>query len=76
MLTPPPDEIDWGSLSPRCKAILAWVAVPLEHGLTHAQLAEQLNLRRPEIPDLPLPSVVTDGWVSIRMRELRARPSR
>jgi hypothetical protein len=68
---PSRDRIDWSVLTPRGKAILRWIAVPTSLGLEHREVADRLNLRRPEIPDLPLPPVVTTGWVGAQMRRLR-----
>jgi hypothetical protein len=72
MRAPDPAEIDWRRLSMRGCAILAWIAVPISHGLSHREVAERLNLRRPEIENLPLPTVVSDDWVGKQMRRLRA----
>jgi hypothetical protein len=68
---PSRDWVDWGALSPRGKAILRWIAVPISLGFGHEEVARRLNLRRPEIPDLPLPPVVGVGWVGFQMRRLR-----
>ena len=68
----PERQYHWRALSPRSKAILAWIAVPVAEGLKHREIADRFNLRRPEIPDLPLPKVVSESWIGARMRELRA----
>lgn len=72
MAAPSLDEIDWRALTPRAAAILRWIAVPVSLGYSHEEVAQRLNLRRPVIPHLALPGVVSAEWVSTRMRELRA----
>lgn len=72
MRAPAPNEIDWLRLSPRGRAILAWIAVPIATGLDHTELTDRLNLQRPEIPDLPLPEVVNTDWIGKQLRRLRA----
>lgn len=66
------EEVDWRAISPRGRAILRWIAVPVATGLTHQQIAHLINVYRPEIPDLPLPGVVNANVVGGWMRELRA----
>lgn len=63
---------NWRALSPRSKAVLAWIAVPIADGFTSTEVADRLNLYRPEIPNLELPPVVTIGWIASQMRKLRA----
>jgi hypothetical protein len=61
----------WEGLSPRAKAILAWIAVPISLGHSHREVAERLNLYRPEIEELPLPASVNEDWIGSQMRQLR-----
>ncbi len=72
MPTPAVEEVDWRKLSPHGRAILRWIAVPISTGLTHQEVADRLNVRRPTIPDLDLPPVVSAHWVNERMRWLRS----
>lgn len=72
MSAPELHEVDWRRLTPRGCAILAWIATPLSFGLSHKEVAERFNLQRPEIPDLPLPPVVSTDWIGKQMRRLRA----
>lgn len=69
---------NWRALSPRGRAILKWIAVPISTSLSHREVAYWLELNRTRIrivddsgTELALPSPVTEGWVSARMRELR-----
>jgi hypothetical protein len=72
MDAPSPEDVDWAQLTPRGCAILAWIAVPISLGLTHRQIAERLNLQRPEIENLPLPPLVYEDWIGMQLRRLRA----
>lgn len=68
----------WNSLSERGGIILRQVALRVQAGYSHAEVAALLQDARnegfPEIrelEDLRPPAVVSEGWVSSRLRELK-----
>lgn len=64
---------NWEGLSDRGREILRRVALPISLGLSHREVADQLNRDRPETgAHLALPDRVTEEWIGARMRELRA----
>lgn len=68
----------WLELSPKGGIILRQIALRVSAGMTHGEVAAVLQgtrkltrLQGGELEDLKPPPVVTEGWVSSRLRDLR-----
>jgi DNA-directed RNA polymerase specialized sigma24 family protein len=55
-------EVNWSALSPRAQFTLQKIAIPLSHGYSQREIAEQLGK--------------SQQWVMARVRELRAEIER
>ena len=67
-----PTEINWSSISPEGREVAAHVVARMAAGYTLSEVAAILERERPPLRDLTLPEHVSKGWISSRVRELRA----